>query len=316
MAIRAKIVTITPDQAFELTEKTRLHYEKLGRPDNFRPSNMHYIQEIADQIGTEDWDVNGEAIKVTDAGSVIDGRHRLDACMLSGRPMTTLVIYGVDESMIMDAGRPRRFENYLRHMGIKYSVVIATMMRLVLGTSGSGRFSPGIVTGWRSPARMMRHYKQIDKEIMSAADYVMNHGGGSGSARNGLIPASILAYGCLMARRVDRKMADEFINKCITGAEITEASPIYQLRKRMIANAKSETKLRPVAVVCLMIQAWGLWFDGTPCHELRFTDKENNPSWRFGGRGDDAAADEQEASKPRLVKKAPRAAQMSAKGKR
>lgn len=309
MAIRAKVVTITPDEAFEMVERTRRHYEKLGRPENFRPINYTYVEEIAKQIGTEDWDVNGEAIKVTDEGIVIDGGHRLAACMLANRPIVTLVIYGVDDSMTMDAGRPRTFAAYLRNMGVKRYNMVSTVVRHINCTDSSGGYDADLMWGWKSPVSLMRIYKRLTKEIMSAVDYVANHAGGGGAPRQCLIEPTILVYGCVMARRVDRTKADEFISKCITGLDITERSPVYQIRKRMQINLKATAKLRNYSVLCLLMKAWKMWLEGTPCDVLGYRDNEGAPSWDLGG----TAAEEAEA--PRQVKKPARAVQMSAKSK-
>lgn len=51
------------------------------------------------------WKANGEAIKFSSTGRLLDGQHRLRACVKEQVPFTTLVIRGLeDEAMAARSG--------------------------------------------------------------------------------------------------------------------------------------------------------------------------------------------------------------------
>lgn len=65
------------------------------------------------------WKMNGEAIKFSNTGRLLDGQHRLLACVESGCSVRTLVIRGLPEDTqeTMDAGKSRTMANVLELKG-------------------------------------------------------------------------------------------------------------------------------------------------------------------------------------------------------
>lgn len=77
--------TITPKIAAEyLTRNTSNR--------NRRPTR---IQQYARDMGSGNWPVTGESIKFSETGDLLDGQHRLVACVLSGVSFQTWVAHNV-----------------------------------------------------------------------------------------------------------------------------------------------------------------------------------------------------------------------------
>lgn len=85
------IETITPQMAqVYLTHNT----------DN-RNVRSYTVDFYARQMKQGDWQLNGDSIRFAKNGRLIDGQHRLKACIEAGVPFTTLVVRGLDgESQI------------------------------------------------------------------------------------------------------------------------------------------------------------------------------------------------------------------------
>ena len=70
------IVTITPEMAVEL----------LKHNHGNRKINRANVRRIADDMLTGAYKLNGETLKLYEDGSLADGQHRLNACILANVP--------------------------------------------------------------------------------------------------------------------------------------------------------------------------------------------------------------------------------------
>lgn len=85
--ITAKVETITPDIA-----KTM-----LGENVNNRRISHDNVNMFAREMRNGEWRFNGEAIKFSKDGRLLDGQHRLLAVIAADKPLTTLVIRGLED---------------------------------------------------------------------------------------------------------------------------------------------------------------------------------------------------------------------------
>jgi hypothetical protein len=74
-----------------------------------RPRSDRNIDLYAEAMEEKDWPVTGATIIVGRAGFILDGQHRLCACVRSQESFMTYVVFGVDESNFtrIDTGRKR-----------------------------------------------------------------------------------------------------------------------------------------------------------------------------------------------------------------
>jgi len=96
--ITAKVETITPEIA-----KTM-----LGENVNNRRISRDNVNLFAREIRNGEWRFNGEAIKFGKDGRLLDGQHRLLAVIAADKPLTTLVIRGLEDEtqQTMTAEKP------------------------------------------------------------------------------------------------------------------------------------------------------------------------------------------------------------------
>ena len=96
-----------------------------------RKLSQSWAARLAKPMKAGEWLVNGEPIIFDKEGCVIDGQHRLMACIQSGVPFTSCVIEGVDRSTFhtIDCGRTRSAAQVLNIEGIKYYTAIASIIR-------------------------------------------------------------------------------------------------------------------------------------------------------------------------------------------
>jgi hypothetical protein len=78
-----------------------------------------------------EWRVNGEAIKISRDGKILDGQHRLMAVLEADVAIETLVITGLEPEAqeTMDQGRARSLADVFKLRGEKYHNPLATATR-------------------------------------------------------------------------------------------------------------------------------------------------------------------------------------------
>lgn len=98
--MRVKLETITPKKAKEWLEK-RNTYNRAMRPS--------WVATLVGYIKAGKWKMTGDSIKFAKDGTLLDGQHRLAACVESGVAIQSLVVYGLEEDMYawLDQGKPR-----------------------------------------------------------------------------------------------------------------------------------------------------------------------------------------------------------------
>lgn len=97
------ILNITPEMAKRWLEKN---------PYN-RNISRRTVETYAEAMRRNEWHSNGESICFDEDGNLINGQHRLAACVLANAPFCSTVVTGVlkQDSYIYDKGRNRTIRN-------------------------------------------------------------------------------------------------------------------------------------------------------------------------------------------------------------
>lgn len=141
--ITATIVTITPDHAAKLL---------LASNTNNRPVSSRNVAKIADAMTSGEYATNGEAVIIDTEGNILDGQHRMLACVESGKAFATVLVAGVEPSAFttIDTGKARSAGDTLATLGTRnYSAVAATIQTIAkwrgagLAMGGSSASSSG-----------------------------------------------------------------------------------------------------------------------------------------------------------------------------
>lgn len=108
--ITAKVEIITPQVA-------KCYLEHNG---NNRILNKGHVAFLAKMMQAGTWQVNGEAIVFDKNGRLVNGQHRLSACVYANIPFETMVIRGVEEETFFtfDSGKTRSSGDVFKIQGI------------------------------------------------------------------------------------------------------------------------------------------------------------------------------------------------------
>lgn len=269
-------VTVTPEMAKAW----------LGQnTGNFRRATSRTIDAYAADMAAGRWDLNGESIKFHPDGQLVDGQHRLLACIKAQTPFTTIVMWGVTESRNLDRQRKRRLADYLRHMNETNATNLAAAINV------GYKWEQGVYDTGRD---------DVNPTMDQALDWLDVHPGIRDSSRfvyrftapPTRITSAVLAPFHL---RVSEKMpvdAEEFFEGLGRAHGHAEGSPVLALRQWFLNQATSshsEPSQRYKLAICIL--AWNHYLsDQTVLRGLRWrrfgAARSDFPVLRFDG-GDD-----------------------------
>lgn len=108
--MNVKIEVITPEIAKEYLARNTSNYRKV---------NHKRVASYAKDMELGKWEFNGEGIKFSKSGNLVDGQHRLAAIVKANVPVKMLVIYDVDDDVkIYDVAQSRTISQIARASGM------------------------------------------------------------------------------------------------------------------------------------------------------------------------------------------------------
>lgn len=251
-----ELVTITPSVAASW----------LTRNIHNRAQRVQGKQAYGRDMANDAWQLNGDTIKFDWFGNLIDGQHRLEACVAEQKNFQSIVVWGLDPAVLVtiDTGMVRSFRDQLRMDEVKASATVSALARRVylwMQTGERMNFTRGRVTTTEL-TETLRDYP----EIYGCAEFAEPLGSPT------MVNRSTLAFLYWMLMRTNVMYSQDFIEKLATGVELGEFDPIYQLRKRIdkerrvtgIAGHHMEAMILAFSTV-----AWNNWLDGNPVGKIQ-----------------------------------------------
>jgi hypothetical protein len=213
MTTESRVVTFTPKLATEWLEHNKIN----------RTIRDKVVQRYADDMRADRWLMNGSTIVRDDNTNLLDGQHRLWACVVADTNFTTLVVEGVqrDAYKVIDSGIPRKMSDVLRHQG-EHSVA-----QLSAAISLSYRYEHDMLQGARSPASRQTLLDYLDanpgiRDGIKIAEAVR---------RKLRIPGSVVATVYYQTAKLNPADAALFFERLMAGSDLGEGSPILALRR-------------------------------------------------------------------------------------
>jgi hypothetical protein len=269
------LVEVNPEYAAYLLESNAPRSSK--RFSSNRDIVRRKLDLYVDDMRRGKWIVNGESIKLDGRGGVIDGQHRLMACVIAKTAFKTrLAIVKDDRAMeTVNIGIKRKGKDVLK----------------MAGESNSDKLAPALNALFEFEqlrGRVLRKSSgSYALENLEVLDFLNRHPG----MRISILHAAALkkhvgATGRLVAlhylcSRKNPILADKFFTSLADGANLDTDSPLLRLRNRLIEAKKNKRTmaLPTFMVTALTIKTWNAYINGTNVSNLRFApDHEKFPN--------------------------------------
>lgn len=237
--VRFEIWSITPELAARMLE--RVHN---------RPRRVPRVAKYSRVMRRGGWRLNYEWIGIDEEGYIIEGQHRLQACIEADVPFVALVLIGVPRALFPSLGTPlpRGGADITALRGIaNYTQVAAALVYVYRAERGMPLYTSGIGSRPENDEVMElldRHPKITDS--VSAARRCAR-----------IFPSvGMLTYLHYEFSKRDPVLADKFIEKLASGLNMSEGDPVHVLRETLRNDQKSTRKMSHKYLLAITIKAW------------------------------------------------------------
>lgn len=252
--METSIETITPHKAAEW----------LSRNIGNRPQHSRMVPRFAQAMLDGAWRLNGESIKFAADGTLIDGQHRLLACIEAGVPFSSMVIRGLDRNVFstLDQNTKRTASDTFSINGEVNTNTLSAACLLIRQVARKK-------LGYADPMR-------IDQaaNLLKANPGIRDCTAFAVSNRCTFLSTSICAALLFLFRKSCELVGDEFMTNLIVGENLERGMPEFALREKLIDNAAQRRKFTRVAIVKLCIKAWNYKYDGKNITRLTLSEQE------------------------------------------
>lgn len=240
---RAAKLVISPEMAAWLLAERN--------PRNRRLSSG-LVERLTGVLKKGRWQVNGETLIFDWDGNLLNGQHRLTACVKAGTAITTWIIFGIDPEAFttMDRGKSRNNSDDLGLLGESNTRLLSAVITMIW------RDERGAGNGVRSSALYPSPEEALDVLSRHPDLRIVARKMGAKSHLGKLIQARLSAYCFYQFSRIDPQAAERFFEDLSTGVGLEKGDPALMLRNRLINDRASKSRLVPEEVLALVIKAW------------------------------------------------------------
>jgi hypothetical protein len=214
-----------------------------------------------------DFELTGETIIFDTKWNLINGQHRLNACIVAKKPFQAVVVQGVAPRVYhrIDSGERRRAADWMHHLGEDNAKVMAAALRIIWTFDQGSLCSSKEYPSNDEIKHTLDHHPEIRQ--FNTSTFAKSVKGMPGSLTMAL--RYILGMG-------DKKLAAKFFEQLATGEGLTKQNPVLFLRERLMA-AQGRNRLSQLECAALAVKTWNAFIGGgefSP-HHLRYRTGKN-----------------------------------------
>jgi hypothetical protein len=257
--LTVKVEIITPKTA------ARLLQMNAGN----RRLRKRHVDELAESMSRGEWKLNGDAIRLGD-DKLIDGQHRLSACVKSGVPFESIIVRGVQDDVFdtIDKGMKRQVADSLYVRGEVNTPMLAGAIVAILNIRDGFPGEPK-----RRTDIEVEKWLAENPNVRESIRYCCS----SKIRPLKLISPSPLSALHFLFSEKDPELANMFFDHLGHGGIFPEKSPPNILRERLIQNATGVSKARIKTVMAWCVKAWNCVRKDKPMAILRHFQGEEFP---------------------------------------
>lgn len=247
-----EVVTITPEIAGNL----------LSRNTQNRPLSEARVQKYAREMTEGRWLMNGEPILFDRHGKLINGQHRLYACIRSGVSFECVVGQGLGDDVFptLDQHGKRTIADVLSIDGEASGHVLAAAVTRIW------KYERGILTRTGMDSRPSTQEARETLARHPGIRESMPHGAKMGN----LVSRSLMTFCHYIFSAKNPELAEWFMEALGSGADIGKTDPVFHLRRRLIEDRAGKARLPEKEVIALTFKTWNATRAGREVRALRW----------------------------------------------
>ena len=242
--VRSSVVTLTAKEAQKL----------LAKNTHNRTVREELVYLYASEIQEGRWLFNGEAIKISRTGVILDGQHRLLALSIcdEGASITTLLVTGLADSAqsTMDQGVKRNASDILSLAGIEnVDSQVAAGIKVFMIWEADLLFSETKATRALTSSPAMLAWAQKNPNTVELIHYGVRF-------RNIPIRNGVLLAFYAKAKLAHGDTVDAFMTALLDGTDLHAGSPVLALRNRLIKIRANSVRLSDRDAIGILINTF------------------------------------------------------------
>lgn len=237
--------------------------EILTQNRSNRPLNRPRVRRYAEAMRRGLWRLNGETIKISRTGRLLDGQHRLEAIIESGCTIDLFVVYELDDEVFstIDTGARRSAADTLAVMGVKYAKTVAAALKIIDG------YLERLISVHSFPDLTNDRVKELwaaHRAVLSSVSF-----GESKEMRKVVLVRAVPVALHYLFAQVNADEAGGFMEDLAQGAMLAEHDPVLRLRNQLLSDRASKSRMGRGYMVALFIRAWNARREGRGIRYLR-----------------------------------------------
>jgi len=249
MELTVEIVKVNPKMALKMLDTNVINrILKAWRVKHF----LHIIER-------GHYALIPDAIIISDKGRLLNGQHRLQALVKSGKTLKFMIIYGLDEKYfpLLDSGSKRSANDALYIEGFNHPNLYAKMARQTIRWEENLFWGKGKKEWMSTPMDILEYVLEHKEELATTVNHVKAQNSG-----NQWFSEGIFAVSYHIMRQFSTQQPEEIASfwTCMMDGIDPEthvkANAVNWLKKTMTANKKSNSKLQMKVMYACIFQAW------------------------------------------------------------
>lgn len=235
-----------------------------------RPLNDQHVKRIAGQIISGKWRFNGDTIKFSEGGDILDGQHRLWAIVESKQAVETVIIKGIEKEAFATIDTLRKPRNG------------ADVLALAGATRHRAYTSAALQWLIRWQRKTLEVYKAPVNRIENSdieLTYADNPGIERAIARvinlRGLANPSLIGFFYYVLTNRSPELAERMVFTLENPAGVSITDPFFRLR--MYFSSDHLKRKDPVVTIALMVKAANAAYMNREIKALNWRNQGANP---------------------------------------
>lgn len=234
-----------------------------------RPLSDSHVRRLVAQIAGGKWKFNADAIRLTEAGDILDGQHRLWAVVEAKTAIETLLVRGIEQDAfetIDTLRKPRSAADVVAINGTtRHRNVIAAALQWLV------RWERGVLAAHRRPEN------RVENADVKAALYAhpgIVHAVEAGMRLRGIANPSILSFLYYVFSQHNAVIADRMMETLRNPVSVPLSDPFFRLRAYFTSDHLKRKE--PEVSIALAIKAANAAYADRKVQAL---------TWRNQGKG-------------------------------
>jgi len=226
-----------------------------------RPVSDSHVRFLSGVLRRDEYRLNGEPIIFNGNGELLDGQHRLKACVETGATFESLIVRGVPKDAFATMGecKPRTFGDKAALSGEKFGNQLGAAIRaafVVIEGRGLTTYSHQQLFSMLERHPRLRYW---------------NLRYGSSMPIRKVAKSMVIAVLALGEELHGTEKAEEFFDLLSSGANMDEHHPVLVLRNRLLENRITKvSRLTQTTELAFLIKAWNAFVTGKATKIIRY----------------------------------------------